>query len=57
MKIEPSGPFEEYGFYVRSDEKADKGYRINFSVNNKMVSVGNTNIKAWMGWKKPLKLT
>ena len=54
MKIEPSGPFEEYGFYVRSDEKADKGYRINFSVNNKMVSVGNTNIKAWMGWKKPL---
>jgi len=56
MEIEPSGLFEEYGFYVRADETADKGYRINFSANNKIVSVGNTNIKAVQGLDKAIKI-
>lgn len=56
MEIVPSGNFEEYGFYLRSDDKADKGYRLNFSSNNKMVSLGNTNIKAVDGLEKTVKI-
>jgi beta-fructofuranosidase len=56
MEIEPQGAFEEFGFYLRSDDKADKGYRLNFSANNKIVSLGNTNIKAVDGLNKLVKI-
>ncbi|CAG5017949.1 hypothetical protein DYBT9275_05877 [Dyadobacter sp. CECT 9275] len=56
MEIEPTGRNEEYGFVARSDEKADKGYRITFSAINKMVQLGDTEIKAVDGLDKPMKI-
>ncbi|WP_138478286.1 family 43 glycosylhydrolase [Dyadobacter bucti] len=56
MEIEPSGPFEEYGFYIRSDAKADKGYKVNFSAHNKIVSLGNADMKAVDGLDKTIKI-
>lgn len=56
MEIEPSGSFEEYGFYIKSDAKADKGYKVAFSANNKIVSLGNTDIKAVSGLDKTITI-
>jgi beta-fructofuranosidase len=56
MEIEPVGPFEDYGFILRSDEKGDKGYKVTFSANNKIVSLGNTDIKAVDGLEKTVKI-
>jgi beta-fructofuranosidase len=56
MIIEPKGPNEEYGLYLRSDEKAAEGYRLNFSSNNQLVSLGNTSIKAVTGLDKAIKI-
>jgi len=56
MEISPEGPLEEYGFYLRADGKADQGYRANFSPNNRIVSLGDTDIKAVEGLDKTIKI-
>ncbi|GAA4308334.1 hypothetical protein GCM10023149_02230 [Mucilaginibacter gynuensis] len=56
MEIEPGNSFDEYGFYLRSDDRADGGYRVNFSANNRIVSLGNTEIKAVAGLDKVIKI-
>ncbi len=56
MEIEPLGSTEEYGLYVRSDQQAAHGYRLNFSANTKTIWLGNTMIKAVDGLDKPLKI-
>ncbi|MDN3658000.1 family 43 glycosylhydrolase [Ferruginibacter paludis] len=56
LEITPQGPTQEYGLYLRSDDKADIGYRLNFSANNAMVDLGNTNIKAVSGLSKTIKV-
>ncbi|MBE7169367.1 MAG: family 43 glycosylhydrolase [Williamsia sp.] len=56
MEIEPMGPSEEWGFYLRADEKADKGYKVDFSAGNQTVQLGNTRIQAVSGLDKPIKL-
>ncbi len=56
MEIEPSGPNQEYGLYLRSNEKAQDGYRLNFSANNLTVSLGNTKIEGVKGLNKSIKL-
>lgn len=56
MEIEPAGSTEEYGLYLRADQQADHGYRLNFSANTKTVWLGNTMIKAVDGLDKPLKI-
>lgn len=56
LEIEPQGATEEYGLYLRSDEKAANGYRLNFSANNRIVSLGNTDIKAVGGLDKTIKV-
>jgi sucrose-6-phosphate hydrolase SacC (GH32 family) len=56
MEIEPLGPDEEYGIYLRSNEKAQGGYRLNFSANNRTVSLGNTKIEGVNGLNKTIKL-
>lgn len=56
LEIDPVGPNEEYGLYVRSGEKAEGGYRLNLSANAKTASLANTTIEAVDGLNKPLKL-
>jgi hypothetical protein len=56
MEIAPAGPDEEYGLYLRSNEKAGGGYRLNFSAVNGMVDFGNTSIRGVNGLNKPIKL-
>jgi hypothetical protein len=56
MEIEPSGPDEEYGLYLKANEHAETGYRLNFTPNSSMVSLGNTRIEAVNGLNKPLKV-
>ncbi|SEW51844.1 family 43 glycosylhydrolase [Chitinophaga arvensicola] len=56
LEIEPQGANEEYGLYLRANEKATEGYRLNFSANNRIVSLGNTNIKAVDGLDKTIKV-
>lgn len=56
MEIEPQGPNEEYGLYLRSDENASSGYRLNFSAVNQTVSLGNTSIKAVNGLNNSIKV-
>jgi hypothetical protein len=56
MEIETAGSVDEYGLYLRSREKAEAGYRLNFSPNNQTVSLGNTMIRAVSGLNKSIKL-
>lgn len=56
MKIEPVGSNEEYGLYLRSEENAASGYRLNFSAENQIVSLGNTSIKAVNGLNNFIKV-
>jgi len=56
MVIAPSGPNEEYGVILLSDQHAEKGYRLNLSAINQMVSLGNTEIDAVNGLDKTIKL-
>lgn len=56
MEIEPVNRNEEYGFYLRSDSKADKGYKVVFSAEHKTVALGNTMIKAVDGLDKTIRI-
>ena len=56
MEIEPTGRNEEYGLVARSDEKADKGYRINFSAINKTVGLATRKSTPWTDWINPIKI-
>ncbi len=56
LEIEPVGANEEYGLYLRSNEHAQGGYRLNFSANDKTASLGNSTIKAVDGLDKLIKV-
>ncbi|MBC7921465.1 MAG: family 43 glycosylhydrolase [Ferruginibacter sp.] len=56
LEIEPLGDNEEYGLHLRSNEKASAGYKLNFSANARVVSLGNTRIEAVEGLNKPTKI-
>jgi len=56
LEIETIGSVDEYGLYLRSREKAEAGYRLNFSPNSQTVSLGNTMIRAVSGLNKTIKL-
>ncbi len=46
LEITPLGNNEEYGLYLRSNNKAEGGYRLNFSPNLETVQLGNVSIDA-----------
>ncbi|MEJ7560603.1 MAG: hypothetical protein WKF66_19995 [Pedobacter sp.] len=56
MDMEPTSLSEEYGLVLRSGERADGGYRLNFSANSQTVSLGNTMIRAVKGLDKKIKV-
>jgi beta-fructofuranosidase len=56
MEIEPTTALEEYGLNLRSKERSDGGYRLNFSPNSQTVSLGNTMIRAVKGLDKNIKI-
>jgi beta-fructofuranosidase len=56
MEIEPTTALEEYGLNLRSKERSDGGYRLNFSPNSQAVSLGNTMIRAVKGLDKNIKV-
>lgn len=56
VEIEPLGNSEEYGLYIRSNEKASGGYKLNFSPNNRSVTLANTSIYAVDGLNNNIKI-
>jgi len=56
LEIETGTTVDEYGLYLRSNERAEAGYRLNFSPNNQTVSLGNTMIRAVGGLNKTIKV-
>lgn len=56
MEISPVGANEEYGLYLRSNAQAKGGYRLNFSANQQIVSLGNTDIKSVEGLNNDIKV-
>jgi beta-fructofuranosidase len=56
LEVEPIGRYDEFGFYLRSDNRANNGYKSSFSANNQTVSLGNTEIKAVGGLNRPIKI-
>jgi len=56
-EVEPKGITEEFGFYLRSDNKAASGYKLSFSANKKMASLHNTSVYGVEGLDKNIKLT
>lgn len=56
MEIEPMGSVDEYGLNLRSRERSDGGYRLNFSPNSQTISLGNTMIRAVKGLEKTIKV-
>ena len=56
LEIDPVGTNEEFGIYLKSDSSGSNGYRLNFSANNKTVSLGNTTIYGVDGLQKNIKV-
>lgn len=54
LEIEPLGNNEEFGFCLRSDEKAAGGYRLVFSPNRSTVQLGNVSIDAVGGLRNKI---
>jgi hypothetical protein len=56
LEIEPLGDNEEYGLYLRSNNDASLGYKLAFSENNQIVSLGNTAIHGVDGLNNNIKV-
>jgi hypothetical protein len=56
MEIEPIGRNEEYGFYLKSHEKAEGGYQLKISEQNSTVNLGNTKIEGVKDLNKPINI-
>ena len=55
VEIEPYGINEECGIYLRSAEKPDDGYRLNFSAAKRSVNLAGASINAVTGMNKTFK--
>ena len=56
LEIDPGTLTADYGLYLRSDQDADRAYRLNFSPTEKTVWLGNTMIRAVDGLDKSVKI-
>lgn len=56
LEIEPLGDNEEYGLYLRANEKAAGGYRLNLSQNDKTVALATTRITAVNGLNNNVRI-
>jgi len=56
LEIDPVGPNEEAGIYLKSDSSGRDGYRLNISASNKTVSLGNTTIYGVDGLGAKIKI-
>jgi beta-fructofuranosidase len=56
LEIEPLSSTGEYGLYLRTDERAAIGYRLNFDANAMVVSLGNTSIQGVNNLDKTIKV-
>ncbi|MBO9562653.1 MAG: family 43 glycosylhydrolase [Niastella sp.] len=56
FEVAPGSNLEEFGLMLRSDSKADIGYRLNLAPNAGVISLGNTQINAVTGLSKPVRL-
>jgi beta-fructofuranosidase len=52
VEIEPLGNSEEYGFFLRSGERAAGGYKVSFSPDRQMIQLGNISMECVEGLKK-----
>jgi beta-fructofuranosidase len=56
LEVDPATLTADYGLYLRSDQDADRAYRLNFSPTEKTVWLGNTMIRAVDGLDRPVKI-
>jgi len=57
LEIEPNGSNEEYGLFLRANEKANDGYKLSFSPNSQIVRLGNDAwIETVQGLDKTIKV-
>ncbi|MHA4894162.1 family 43 glycosylhydrolase [Pedobacter sp. PWIIR3] len=56
MEIAQGTSLEEYGLYLRADDRAERGYRLNFSPINGTVNLAGDEIKAVAGLDKTIKI-
>ena len=49
LEVEPIGNNEESGLYLRTNERAEGGYKLNFLSNQKVVQLGNMSIDSVEG--------
>lgn len=56
LDIEPDGNNNEYGLFLRCDEKAANGYKLSFSPNLRMATLLDAQIEAVQGLDKKIKV-
>jgi sucrose-6-phosphate hydrolase SacC (GH32 family) len=54
LEIEPEGNNDEYGLFLRCNDKAADGYKLSFSPNLQTVRLHNTHIHAVSGLDQPV---
>ncbi len=57
LDVIPSGNYEEFGMFLRSENKGINSYKLSFNPDNRTVKLHDAIINAVTGLDKPMKLT
>lgn len=57
LDVIPSGNYEEFGMFLRSEDKGINSYKMSFNPDNRTVRLHDSSINAVTGLDKPMKLT
>lgn len=53
MQVHPKGSYDELGLFLRATNKHEKGYKLEFNANKRLVNLYNTMIESVAGLDKP----
>jgi len=56
LEMEPVGNNDEFGLYLRTNDKAEGGYKLNFSPDRRVVQLGNVSIESVEGLNNTLTI-
>lgn len=57
LDVIPEGNYEEFGMFLRSEDKGINSYKLSFNSDNRTVRLHDSSISAVTGLDKPMKLT
>ena len=57
LDVIPSGNYEEFGMFLRSEDKGINSYKLSFNPDNRTVRLHDASINAVTGLDKPMTLT